>query len=38
MKPTTVSIDLWPEWTRGQHSVQVSAVFLDESGRENRAE
>lgn len=32
----TVSIDLWPEWTKGQHSVTVSGTFLDETGRENR--
>lgn len=32
----TVSVDLWPEWTKGQHSVTVSGTFLDETGRENR--
>ncbi len=36
-KPATVGIDLWPEWTRGQHSVAVTATFLDETGRENHA-
>lgn len=36
-KPATVDIDLWPEWTKGQHSVAVTATFLDETGRENRA-
>lgn len=33
----TVSLDLWPEWTKGQHTVTVSGTFLDETGRENRA-
>jgi hypothetical protein len=33
----TVTLDLWPEWTKGQHTVTVSGTFLDETGRENRA-
>ncbi len=36
-KPGTVSIDLWPEWTKGQHAVAITATFLDDTGRENRA-
>ena len=36
-KPGTVSIDLWPEWTKGQHSVAITATFIDDTGRENRA-
>jgi len=32
----TVTLDLWPEWTKGQHTVTVSGTFLDETGRENR--
>ena len=36
-KPATVSIDLWPEWLKGQHTISISGVFLDETGRENRA-
>ena len=35
--PRTVSIDLWPEWLKGQHTVTVNATFLDETGRENHA-
>ena len=35
--PTTVGIDLWPEWTTGGHSVAVTATFVDETGRENHA-
>jgi hypothetical protein len=37
VEPSTVAIDLWPEWLKGQHSISVSGVFLDETGRENRA-
>lgn len=36
-KSGTVTIDLWPEWLKGQHTVTVNAMFLDETGRENRA-
>ena len=36
-KPGTVSIDLWPEWLKGEHTATVTGVFLDETGRENRA-
>ncbi len=36
-KPGAVSIDLWPEWTKGQHAVALTATFLDDTGRENRA-
>lgn len=32
-----VALDLWPEWLKGEHTVAVSGVFLDETGRENRA-
>ena len=32
-----VTIDLWPEWLKGQHTVAINAVFIDETGRENRA-
>lgn len=32
----TVNIDLWPEWTKGQHSLTVSGTFIDETGREHR--
>ena len=32
-----VTIDLWPEWMQGQHTIALSAMFLDETGRENRA-
>ena len=35
--PRAVSIDLWPEWTKGQHAIAVTATFVDETGRENRA-
>ncbi|MBN9118074.1 MAG: hypothetical protein J0I06_02720 [Planctomycetes bacterium] len=35
--PAKVVIDLWPEWLQGEHTVTVNAVFLDETGRENRA-
>ncbi len=35
-KPT-VDIDLWPDWLKGQHSVAVTATFIDETGRENHA-
>ncbi len=35
--PAKVAIDLWPEWLKGEHTVTVNAVFLDETGRENRA-
>lgn len=37
-KAGTVTLDLWPEWTKGEHTVALTAVFLDETGRENRAE
>src|SRR5262249_46558803 len=33
-----VTIDLWPEWLKGQHTVALTAVFIDETGRENRAQ
>jgi hypothetical protein len=36
-EPAKVTIDLWPEWLRGQHSIAVTAVFIDDTGRENRA-
>src|SRR5579883_2016245 len=36
-KPGTFSIDLWPEWLKGQHMITVNATFLDDTGRENRA-
>lgn len=36
-KPGSVSVDLQPEWLRGQHSVAITAMFVDETGRENRA-
>ncbi|QJW96822.1 alpha-2-macroglobulin family protein [Frigoriglobus tundricola] len=35
--PGSVNIDLLPEWLRGQHSVALTAAFVDETGRENRA-
>src|SRR5262249_30341957 len=36
-EPGKVTIDLWPEWLKGQHTVAVTATFIDETGRENRA-
>lgn len=34
---TKLNLDLQPEWLKGNYSVTVSAVFTDETGRENRA-
>ncbi|QEG32219.1 Alpha-2-macroglobulin family protein [Gemmata obscuriglobus] len=36
-RPTTTELDLWPAWLRGEHSVAVTARFLDETGRESNA-
>jgi hypothetical protein len=36
-KPGAATIDLWPEWLKGEHTVTVTGVFLDETGRENHA-
>lgn len=35
--PGKVELDLNPEWLKGKHTVSVTGVLTDETGRENRA-